>query len=78
MRIACLALYIFGPVATAAHGGHGSPVFDLVIGFAVLIANWSGYFGKKNKPASAKWIALGVTALCLIFICSGLWELVQG
>jgi hypothetical protein len=41
-----------GLVGNAAHGGHSSPAFDLIVGFAVLALTWLGYFRKEERQKS--------------------------
>jgi hypothetical protein len=62
---------IFGPVAEAANGGHSSPVFDLFVGFAVLALTWVGYSKRAASGKATLLIALGVSAICAVFIVSG-------
>ena len=65
----------FGPVAEAAHGGHSSPAFDLIVGFGVLALTWVGYFKKEERPKASIWIAISISAICAVFIGSGIREL---
>lgn len=65
---------LFGPVDEAARGGHSNPVFDLAVGFGVLALTWFNY-KRKAKPRASFWIALGITAIAGIFICTGIAEL---
>ncbi|AEU39105.1 hypothetical protein AciX8_4836 [Granulicella mallensis MP5ACTX8] len=67
----------FGPVAEAAKGGHSSPTFDLCAGFAVLALTWVGYWRQGADRRISIWVALGVSAICAVFICSGLYALLQ-
>jgi hypothetical protein len=64
----------FGPVGAAAYGGHNSPVFELIVGFGVFALTWVGYF-KKEYPKASIWIAVGISAICAVFIGSGIREL---
>jgi hypothetical protein len=62
----------FGPVAEAAMGGQSSPTFALSVGFAVLIATGVCYGSQRlNSKVS------GVSAICLVFIYSGLHTLLR-
>ncbi|MDR3772444.1 MAG: hypothetical protein P4L26_03795 [Terracidiphilus sp.] len=67
----------FGPVAQAANGGQGSPTFDLAVGFAVLALTWVGFFRKKERKKTIVWIAIGISAICGVFIYSGVTELIR-
>jgi len=67
----------FGPVAEAAKGGHSSPLFDLCVGFAVLALTWVGYGKQGSDRKISIWAALGVSAICAVFICSGLYALLR-
>jgi hypothetical protein len=69
---------IFGPVANAAHGGHSDPTFDLLVGFAVLALTWFGYLSRKDSPKKVSiWIALAISAICAVFIWSGIATLLK-
>jgi hypothetical protein len=67
----------FGPVAQAANGGHGSPTFDLIVGFGVLALTWVGFFRKEERKKTIMWIAIGISAICGIFVYSGVTELIR-
>ncbi len=67
----------FGPVAQAAHGGHSSASFDLIVGFAVLALTWVGFFRKEEREKINMWIAIGISAICAVFIFSGIIELIR-
>jgi hypothetical protein len=67
----------FGPVGEAAHGGHSSPAFDLIVGFAVLALTWVSYFRREESPKVSVWAAIGVSAICAVFIGAGIWELLR-
>ena len=62
----------FGPVANAAQGGHSSPVFDLAVGFVVLILAWSVYFDPKRRKDANIWVLVGISAICAVFIIAGI------
>ncbi len=68
---------IFGPVAEAAHGGHSSPTFDLLVGFGTLAAIWIGFSKRKAENTAAIWTAVGASLVSLVFIGFGLLELVR-
>ena len=68
-------MIIFGPVAEAAHGGHGNPFFDLLVGFSVLAITWIGYMKKTPNKQLSIWIAIAITAICGVFIYFGIVEL---
>jgi hypothetical protein len=65
----------FGPVGEAAHGGHSSATFDLSVGLAVLALTWIGFWRKEERTKKNFWAAVGVTAICAVFICVGIREL---
>lgn len=65
-----------GPVANAAHGGHSSPAFDLIVGFGVLAVTWVGHFKKEEHQETSIWIAIGISAICAVFIWGGIKELI--
>jgi hypothetical protein len=67
----------FGPVAEAAKGGQSSPTFDLCVGFAVLALTWFGYGKQGPGHKISIWAALGVSAICAVFIGSGLYTLLR-
>jgi hypothetical protein len=62
----------FGPVGSPVHGGHGVARFDLAIGLAVLALTWVSYFKERNRLEISLWAAIGVTAICAVFIYSGI------
>lgn len=67
----------FGPVGEAARGGHSSPTFDLIVGLGVLALTWVGYFKKEERKKISTWIAVGISAICGVFIFSGIQELLR-
>ncbi len=67
----------FGPVGNAAHGGHSSPTFDLSVGFAVLALTWIGFWRKEERTAKAIWAAVGISAICAVFIYAGIRVLLE-
>jgi hypothetical protein len=67
----------FGPVAEAARGGHGSPSFDLIVGFSVLLLTWVGYSNKDAHKRASFLIAIGISAICGVFIYSGINALLR-
>jgi hypothetical protein len=70
-------MILLGPVAEAAKGGHSSPAFDLCVGFAVLIATWISYGKQRSNNRVSIWLAIGVTAICAVFIYSGMHNLLR-
>jgi hypothetical protein len=69
---------ILGPVAEAAHGNnHSSPVFDLLIGGGVLAISWFGLWNKEKRNRVNIWILIGISAICLVFIISGILALIR-
>jgi hypothetical protein len=67
----------FGPVAEAAKGGQNSPTFDMCVGFAVLIATWVSYGKQRLNNKISIWVAIGVSAICGVFIYAGLHALLR-
>jgi hypothetical protein len=70
-------MILSGPVAEAAKGGHSSPTFDLCVGFALLTATWVSYGKQRLNGKASIWVAIGVTAICAVFIYSGLHNLLR-
>jgi len=70
-------MIIFGPVGEAAHGGHSSPSFDLIVGLGVLALTWIGYLRKEERQKISIWIAVGISAICTVFIYSGIHEMLR-
>lgn len=68
-------MVVFGPVAEAAKGGHNNPAFDLCVGFVVLALTWVGYGKQRSDRKISIWIALGISAICAVFIGTGLYTL---
>ena len=66
-----------GLVGNAARGGHTSWTFDLIVGFAVLALTWVGYFRKEERQKTSVWIAIGISAICAVFIYAGINELLR-
>ena len=71
------AMIYFGPVAEAAHGGHSSPAFDLVVGFGVLALTWVGHFRQEERKRTGIWIGVFISAICAVFIGAGVRELLR-
>ena len=67
----------FGPVGNAARGGHTSPWFDFTVGFAVLALTWVSFFRKEERQKTSIWIAIGISAICAVFIGAGIKELLH-
>lgn len=67
----------FGPIAKAAHGGHGSPSFDLTVGFVLLVLTWVTYIRKEEREKANIWTAIGISAICAVFIFLGINELLH-
>jgi hypothetical protein len=65
-------MIILGPVAEAANGGHSNPVFELSVGLLVLLLTWVGYSRSTPPNKVSFWIAVGVSAICGVFIYSGI------
>jgi hypothetical protein len=68
-------MFQYGPVSNAAHGGHSSPAFDLIVGFGVLALTWVGHFRKAERHKTSIWIAIGISAICTVFVGAGIIEL---
>ena len=68
---------IFGPVAEAAHGNHNSPVFDFLVGGGVLVLSWFGFWNKETRNKVNIWMLIGISAICLVFIISGVLTLIR-
>jgi hypothetical protein len=69
-------LYL-GPIGEAASGAHNSPLFDLVIGFAVLALTWVGFSKRTRNKKVVLWVAIAISAICAVFILSGIQELLR-
>ena len=67
----------FGPVSEAAHGGHANPFFDLTVGLIVLALTWIGYAKKKGHNKPTIWAAIGISAICGVFIYFGIAALIR-
>jgi uncharacterized membrane protein (DUF485 family) len=66
-----------GPVSNAAHGGSINPWFSIGVGSFVLATLWIRYFKTRKEAKVSLGILLGITAICLVFIVTGVWELVR-
>jgi len=66
-----------GPVGTAAHGGRTNPWFPIAVGAVLLIYPWGRHLklGKEANLPVGKLV--GFSAICLVFIAIGTWELVH-
>jgi hypothetical protein len=64
-----------GPVSNAAHGGSINPWFSIGVGIVVLTTLWVRYFKNRKETKVSFGILLGITAICLVFIVTGVWEL---
>jgi len=71
------SMIYFGPVGEAAHGGHSSPGFNLLVGFVVLAITWVGYVRKEPPKRPTLWACIGVSGICVIFIYAGLAALLR-
>jgi len=70
-------MIIFGPGSEAAHGGQINPWFAISVGGAVLIATWTKYLKGELRQGTHLGILLGISAICTLFIATGLWELLH-
>jgi RsiW-degrading membrane proteinase PrsW (M82 family) len=68
-------MIFLGPVDEAAHGGHSSASFDLIVGFVVLAMAWVGFFRREERKKVNVWMAIAVSAICGVVIFSGVKEL---
>jgi hypothetical protein len=66
-----------GPVSNAAHGGSINPWFSIGVGSVVLTTLWVRYFKNRKETKVSLGILLGITAICLVFIVTGVWELLR-
>jgi hypothetical protein len=64
-----------GPVSNAAHGGSISPWFSIGVGTLVLASLWIRYCKTTKESKIPLGTLLGITAICLLFIVTGVWEL---
>jgi hypothetical protein len=50
----------------------GRPVLlDLCVGFVMFTFTWFGFWRRQERPSLNIWIAVGISAICFVFICSG-------
>ena len=70
-------MIFLGPVGEAANGGHSSPAFDLIVGFGVLALTWVGFFRKEERQKATVWIAIGISAICAVFVGAGIREMLR-
>jgi hypothetical protein len=66
-----------GPVSSAARAGTLSPWFGIGVGVFVLATLWIRYFTNRNETEAALSVLLGITAICLLFILTGVWRLMH-
>ena len=64
-----------GPVSNAAHGGSIHPWLSIGVGGLVMATLWIRYFKIPKKSEVSTGALLGITAICLVFIATGVWEL---
>jgi len=64
-----------GPVSNAAHGGSVNPWFSIGVGSIVLGTLWVRYFTTRKEIKTPLGILLGISAICLGFIMTGVYEL---
>jgi len=70
-------MMFFGPVSNAARGGKVDPWFAIAVGGAVLVTAWTKYLKRELKQDTHLGILLGISAICSIFIVTGVWELLH-
>ena len=68
---------MLGPVSNAANGGKISPWFAIVVGGAVLITAWTKYLKGEVREDAHLGILVGISAICTLFIVTGLWGLLH-
>ena len=69
-----------GPVSTAAHGGKTLPLFSVLsiaIGTLALFSVWAKYLNAQEKTKTTLGTLLAITAICILFIVTGVWELLN-
>ncbi len=71
------AATVFGPVAQAANGSHSNPFFDIPVGLFFLVLTWAEYTKNNQSKQVSIWIAVAISAICGIFIYSGVAELIR-
>jgi hypothetical protein len=67
----------FGPVGEAAHGGHSSPTFNVIVGVTLLVLTWVGHFRREERSKKSIWMGVFISAICAVFIGGGIWELLR-
>ncbi len=65
-------MMIFGPVSNAAHGEKINPWFAIAVGGAVLVMAWTKYLKGELRQGTHLGILLGISAICTLFIATGL------
>jgi hypothetical protein len=66
-----------GPVGSAAHGGSINPWFSIGVGVLLLTSLWLRYLKGRRETKVPVGILLGITAICLVFIATGVWILLH-
>ena len=46
-------------------------MFNLIVGFTVLLITWIGYARREPPRRPTLWACLGVSAICAVFIYAG-------
>ena len=64
-----------GPVSNATHGGSVNPWFSIGVGSIVLGTLWVRYFRTRKEIKTPLGVLLGISAICLVFIVTGVCEL---
>jgi hypothetical protein len=74
-RLSPMMIMLQGPVSNAARGGSINPWFSIGVGVFVLVTLWIKYLRTQKETKAPLGILFGITAICLVFIVTGVWEL---
>jgi len=67
----------FRPVSNAGHGGQINPWFAIAVGALTLVYLWTKYLKGQLKEGVHFGILLGITLICILFVGTGVWELLR-
>jgi hypothetical protein len=70
-------MIILGPAYNANHGGHVNGWYLILVGGAVLLMTWRKYFKGELRRGTHIGILVGISAVCALFIITGVWELLH-
>jgi hypothetical protein len=70
-----MIIILQGPVSNAASGGSINPWFSIGVGVFVLVTLWIKYLKTQKETKPPLGILLGITAIWLVFVLTGFWEL---